>query len=137
MIKSRRPCISYYDANFETHGDSEKNGVVQVYCGLFSLILSNKCPFDPESINLIDRTYVNANSEGRESNGKSWMRCRLPPAAITPLKYMCHHQISIQGDHSACSKPPVDIDLKVLFWYKVPILKRNIQINFNGRFRTT
>ena len=40
----------------------------------------------------------------------------------------------VQGDHSACSKPPVDIDLKVEFHYKVLILKRNFQINVNRRF---
>ena len=43
----------------------------------------------------------------------------------------------IQGDHSACSKPPIDIDLRVAFWYKVLILKRNFQINVNGRFWTS
>ena len=40
----------------------------------------------------------------------------------------------VQGDHSTCSKPIVDIDLKVAFYYKVIILKRNLQINVNGRF---
>ena len=40
----------------------------------------------------------------------------------------------LQGDHSACSKPPVDIDLKVVFQHKVLILKCNFQINVNGRF---
>ena len=40
----------------------------------------------------------------------------------------------LQGDHSACSKPPVDIDLKVVFYYKILILKRNLNINVNGRF---
>ena len=40
----------------------------------------------------------------------------------------------IQGDNSACSKPPIDINLRVAFEYKVLILKRNFQINVNGRF---
>ena len=26
-----------------------------------------------------------------------------------------HNSIRLQGDHSACSKPPVDIDMKVTF----------------------
>ena len=34
----------------------------------------------------------------------------------------------VQGDHSVCLKPPVDIDLKVEFYYKVLILKRNFHI---------
>ena len=39
-----------------------------------------------------------------------------------------------QGDHSACSKPPVDIDLKVVFYNKDLRLKHNLQINVNERF---
>ena len=42
--------------------------------------------------------------------------------------------ILIQGDHLACSKPPVDIDLKVALWYKDFILKCNFQTNVNGMF---
>ena len=33
-------------------------------------------------------------------------------------------QSPVQGDHSGCAKPPVDIDLKVAFYNKAPILKR-------------
>ena len=40
---------------------------------------------------------------------------------------------TVQGDHSACSKPLVDDDLKVAFYDKVLILKRNFHINVNGR----
>ena len=40
----------------------------------------------------------------------------------------------MQGDHSACSKPPVDIDLKVAVLNKDLIIKRNFQINVNGGF---
>ena len=40
---------------------------------------------------------------------------------------------TVQGDHSACSKPLVDNDLKVAFYDKVLILKRNFHINVNGR----
>ena len=43
-------------------------------------------------------------------------------------------QVHVQGDHSACSKPPLDIDLKVAFEYKVLLLKRNFQINVNKMF---
>ena len=40
----------------------------------------------------------------------------------------------VQGDPSGSSKPIVDIDLKVAFYYKVLILKRNFHINVNDRF---
>ena len=33
----------------------------------------------------------------------------------------------IQGDTSVCAKPPVDIDVKVAFYYKDLILKRNFK----------
>ena len=41
---------------------------------------------------------------------------------------------NILGHHSACSKPPVDNDLKAVFYYMDRILKRNFQINVNRRF---
>ena len=44
---------------------------------------------------------------------------------------------SIQGDTSGRTKPPVDIDVKVAFYYKGLLLKRNFQINVNGRFGPT
>ena len=44
---------------------------------------------------------------------------------------------SIHGDHSACSKPPVDIDLKVGLYYKDLILKRKFQVNVKERFWTS
>ena len=43
----------------------------------------------------------------------------------------------IQGDPSGLSKPIVDIDVKVAFYYEEIedlILKRNFQINVNNRF---
>ena len=43
----------------------------------------------------------------------------------------------VQGDPSAQSKPPFDIDLKVALQYKVLLLKRNFQINVNRRFGPT
>ena len=36
---------------------------------------------------------------------------------------------NVQGDTSGCLKPPVDIELKVAFYYKVLILKRIFHIN--------
>ena len=47
------------------------------------------------------------------------------------------HAEAVQGDTSGWWKPPVDIDLQVAFYYKVLILKRNFQINVNGRFWTS
>ena len=44
---------------------------------------------------------------------------------------------ALQGDTSHLSKPAVEIDLKVAFEYKALILKRNFQINVNGRFWQT
>ena len=41
---------------------------------------------------------------------------------------------NVQGDPSGLSKPVVDIDVKVAFWYEDLILKRNFQINVNNRF---
>ena len=41
---------------------------------------------------------------------------------------------TVQGDHSACSKPPVDIDLKVALYHNVLIKYRNFQKNVKGRF---
>ena len=46
----------------------------------------------------------------------------------------------LQGDHSACSKPPVGIKTKVLFLYLGSILKRNFCFEWfdvNGRFLTS
>ena len=43
----------------------------------------------------------------------------------------------VQGDTSGRTKPPVDIEVKVVFYYKDPILKRNFQINVNRRFGRT
>ena len=42
--------------------------------------------------------------------------------------------MTLEGENSACSKPPIDIDVKVAFLYKGFILKRNFQINVNRRF---
>ena len=42
----------------------------------------------------------------------------------------------LQGDQAAWTNPPVDIDVKVAFYYKDLILKRNFQINVSGRFCT-
>ena len=42
--------------------------------------------------------------------------------------------LTLQSDTSGCSKPPVDIDLKVAFKGKVCILKHNFHINVNGTF---
>ena len=50
------------------------------------------------------------------------------------MAFVEKYRTEIQGDHSTCSKPIVDIDLKVAFYYKVIILKRNFQINVKGRF---
>ena len=44
---------------------------------------------------------------------------------------------SLQGDHSGCFKPPVDIKTKVHFLYEELIPKRNICFGVNGRFETT
>ena len=52
----------------------------------------------------------------------------------------CHgHKewLSVQGGHSACSKPPVEIDVEVAFKYNDLILKRTFQINVNRRFCTS
>ena len=43
----------------------------------------------------------------------------------------------VQGDHSACAKPPVVINVKVAFWYTDLIVKRNFNIDVNGRFCTS
>ena len=51
-------------------------------------------------------------------------------------KYRCR-KFDIQGDTSRLSKPVVDINLKVVFEYKVLILKCNFHININRRFRQT
>ena len=36
--------------------------------------------------------------------------------------------LDVQGDHSGCVKPSVDIKTKVLFYYEVHVLKRNIYL---------
>ena len=43
----------------------------------------------------------------------------------------------VQGDTSGQRKPPVDIDVTVVFYYKDFILKCNFQSNVNGRFSLT
>ena len=43
---------------------------------------------------------------------------------------------SVQGDHSGCDKPPVDIKTNVTFLYKLLILKRNLCFDVNRRFVT-
>ena len=43
--------------------------------------------------------------------------------------------ITVQDDHSACSKPPVDIDLKVVFKYKFLILNANFKSMSMGGFK--
>ena len=43
--------------------------------------------------------------------------------AVMPFSLTHAHLSTVQGDHSACSKPPIDIDLKVVFYYKVLIIK--------------
>ena len=40
--------------------------------------------------------------------------------------------ITLQGDPAPCSKPPIDIDVKVVFWYKVLKLKRNFKSMSTG-----
>ena len=42
---------------------------------------------------------------------------------------------AVQGDHSPWRKPPVDIDVKVVSWYKVLILKRNFKSLLTGGLR--
>ena len=43
----------------------------------------------------------------------------------------------VQGDHSTCSKPPVDFKTKVPFWPGQDRPKRNFSFEVNGRFVTT
>ena len=43
----------------------------------------------------------------------------------------------LQGDHSGCAKPPVDIKTKVAFEYLGLILKRNFCFDIYRRFVTT
>ena len=47
------------------------------------------------------------------------------------MSYMLKH-----GDTSRCFKPPVDIDVKVEFYFKDLILNCNLQIDANSRFET-
>ena len=44
---------------------------------------------------------------------------------------------SVQGDHSGCVKPPVNIKTKVVFYYIGLVLKHNFGFDVNGRFDTT
>ena len=44
---------------------------------------------------------------------------------------------SLQGDHSGCDKPPVDIKTKAPFYYEAHVLKRDIDFGVNWRFVTT
>ena len=62
----------------------------------------------------------------RDGSGSPFQHCPQPRTIIFALLFsslllLCTY---VQGDHSACSKPPVDVDLK----------KRNFQINVNERF---
>ena len=45
--------------------------------------------------------------------------------------------ISLQGDHSGCAKPPVDIESKAPFKYLGLILKQNFCFDVNGRLGTS
>ena len=45
--------------------------------------------------------------------------------------------LRVQGDHSGCVKPPVDIKTKVPFWYEANVLKRKLCFGVNGRFEST
>ena len=47
------------------------------------------------------------------------------------------HSTEVQGDHSGCDKPPVDIKAKVLFEYMGLTLKRNFCCDVSRRFVTT
>ena len=68
--------------------------------------------------------------EGEDEDDDGIAISNKQPEMIWELKL----GICFQGDHSTCSKPPVNIDLKVVFYHKVLILKRNFQINVNERF---
>ena len=46
-------------------------------------------------------------------------------------------EFTMQGDHSGCAKPPVDIKTKVPIQNEELILKRNICFGVNRRFVTT
>ena len=48
----------------------------------------------------------------------------------------CITPSDIQGDHSGCSQPPIDIKTKVAFQYKPLILKHNFCFLVNGRLGT-
>ena len=52
-------------------------------------------------------------------------------------RYQINFRFNIQGDHSAFSKPLVDIKMKVLFQYEALVLERNFCFGVNGRFDTT
>ena len=43
----------------------------------------------------------------------------------------------MQGDHSGCVKPPVELKTNVLFQYEANVLKHNLCFGVNGRFGTT
>ena len=45
--------------------------------------------------------------------------------------------LTVQGDHSGCAKPPVDIKTKVPFYYMGLILNWNFCFDVNRRFGTT
>ena len=53
------------------------------------------------------------------------------------LMSMRLRDLHLQGDHSGCAKPPLEIKTKVPFLYMDLILKRNICFDVNGRFATT
>ena len=46
-------------------------------------------------------------------------------------------EAKLQGDHSGCVRPPVDIKTNVAFQYMLIILKHNFWFHANGRFDTT
>ena len=48
-----------------------------------------------------------------------------------------YFRFTLQGDHSGCVKPPVDIKTNVAFQYMGIIQKQNYCFNVNGSFATT
>ena len=67
---------------------------------------------------------------------------QVPPLAPgqsfeTSLRLGYFSYMHIQGDHSGCAKPPVDIKTKVPFYYEAHVLKQNFCFEVNGRFGPT
>ena len=46
-------------------------------------------------------------------------------------------EILLQGDHSGCAKPPVDVETKVPFQYTGLKVKQNFYFDVNRNFGTT